>query len=492
MKKFFLISFMFVSLISIKSFPQHAKFNFDLSKVPFSFKGSYLAISMLDKTDYEGEGLYIRNVSGKSGFMHHGANFLLEVMNDSEIIEPEYQATPEMIRLISSEGKAEIVFHDEKAIRIRGTIPMRLTTIKDESWGIFTIPNRIQPEEDRTFSIISFDNNSYQFSILDGQYEISRKEIEKDRMVVIDVKPSQSGFFEIVLDEFESGWLPREYKKSFEECIIDASDDFIEFKNNMPIVPHKYEETRTYAAYVNWSCIVEPRGLLKREGMFMSKNLMTNIWSWDHCFNAMALANGLPDKAWDQFMVMFDLQDEAGNMPDMVNPTRLYKGITKPPIHGWTIKKLMEFNNDLLTRERLQIAYNVLSKQVAYWFNYRDIDGNKIPQYINGCDSGWDNSTVFDSTTYVEGPDLSAYLIYQMDVLAEIAKKLDQPDMAKTYEEHANDLLSRFIERSWNGEKFVHKEVGSELYNKESRSLISYLPLILGERLPKNIREKND
>ena len=37
--------------------------------------------------------------------------------------------------------------------------------------------------------------------------------------------------------------------------------------------------------------------------MYMSKNWMTNIWSWDNCFNAMALVRHQPELAWDQFMI---------------------------------------------------------------------------------------------------------------------------------------------------------------------------------------------
>ena len=43
--------------------------------------------------------------------------------------------------------------------------------------------------------------------------------------------------------------------------------------------------------------------------MYMSKNWMTNVWSWDHCFNAMALCRDHPSLAWDQWMIMADFQD---------------------------------------------------------------------------------------------------------------------------------------------------------------------------------------
>ena len=67
-----------------------------------------------------------------------------------------------------------------------------------------------------------------------------------------------------------------------------------------------------YAAYVTWSCVVAPAGHLRRPAMYMSKNAMASIWSWDNCFNALALARHAPELAWDQLMVMVDLQDPSG------------------------------------------------------------------------------------------------------------------------------------------------------------------------------------
>ena len=46
----------------------------------------------------------------------------------------------------------------------------------------------------------------------------------------------------------------------------------------------------TLAAYVLWSATVRPLGFVTRETVLMSKHWMDKVWSWDHCFNALALA----------------------------------------------------------------------------------------------------------------------------------------------------------------------------------------------------------
>ena len=55
--------------------------------------------------------------------------------------------------------------------------------------------------------------------------------------------------------------------------------------------------------------MVAAAGHLRRPAMYMSKNAMASIWSWDNCFNALALVPHQPELAWDQLMVMVDLQD---------------------------------------------------------------------------------------------------------------------------------------------------------------------------------------
>ena len=208
------------------------------------------------------------------------------------------------------------------------------------------------------------------------------------------------------------------------------------------------------AAYVNWSCVVAPEGILTRPTMFMSKNWMDNVWSWDHCFNALALIYKNPALAWDQFMVMVDAQDELGAFPDYFSDSGIVWNFCKPPIHGWTLKRLME-RTDFITRDRLSEVYNPLCRWTEWWFTYRDDDGDGLPQYNHGNDSGWDNSTIFAEVVPVEAPDLVAFLVYQMDVLAQVAHRLDRDDEAQQWADRADELLKKMLTAFWRDDHFV-------------------------------------
>ena len=91
-----------------------------------------------------------------------------------------------------------------------------------------------------------------------------------------------------------------------------------------------------------WSATVRPLGFVTRETVLMSKHWMDKVWSWDHCFNALALAPSHPDLALDQFLVVFDHQVATGALPDSVTHSEVLYNFVKPPIHGWVFSLLRE------------------------------------------------------------------------------------------------------------------------------------------------------
>ena len=219
----------------------------------------------------------------------------------------------------------------------------------------------------------------------------------------------------------------------------------------------------------------------------MSKNWMCNVWSWDHCFNALALAYHCPKEAWDQFMVLFDFQKESGNIPDSINDTKVIHNYCKPPIHGWTLRKLMKVMD--LSVEQLKEAYEKLGKWTSWWINYRDENGDGLCEYSHGNDSGWDNATAFDHLPPVTLPDLAAFLVLQMDVLSEVAEKLNEKADAKMWKDRADEMLNNMLDILFENGKPIAR-AGFDMHKVENESLILYLPIVLGKRIPEEIKEK--
>src|SRR6185503_5983670 len=95
----------------------------------------------------------------------------------------------------------------------------------------------------------------------------------------------------------------------FRQIALAAQAEFERFVD--AIAPWRSDATpaAALAAYVLWSAVVRPAGFVTRRAVLMSKHWMDKVWSWDHCFNALALVDGAPDLAWDQFELVFDHQD---------------------------------------------------------------------------------------------------------------------------------------------------------------------------------------
>jgi hypothetical protein len=162
----------------------------------------------------------------------------------------------------------------------------------------------------------------------------------------------------------------------------------------------------------------------------------------------MALAAKNPQLAWDQLMLMVDNQD-AHSLP-----TRLtmpgWCEFCKPPIHGWALRCCCGAARITPAPGRDLRPFVPLDGLVV---SSRDSDGDGIPQYHHGNDSGWDNCTAFEvgrpSKPPTCPPIWSCRWMLSMSP-AGWAGRTD-PGLAK----RADRLLQRLLEHSWRGDRFV-------------------------------------
>jgi glycogen debranching enzyme len=254
------------------------------------------------------------------------------------------------------------------------------------------------------------------------------------------------------------------------------------------VAPWRSEQTPAaeLAAYVLWSATVRPAGFLRRPAVLMSKHWMDKVWSWDHCFNALALAPGAPDLAWDQFLLPFDHQDESGALPDSVAHSEVLYNFVKPPIHGWALRRLRQFLGRPLESRELEHAYRRLTLWTDFWLTARRVPGSDLPHYHHGNDSGWDNATTFDPARVAVTADLASVLILQLDELARLAAELGLPQDARRHTETADAVQDALLRELWNGERFLSRPAhGGPL--AASAGLLDLMPIVLGDRLPPQV-----
>jgi glycogen debranching enzyme len=460
--------------------------NIDLRGVPFSRNGAYLAFSLLASARRRAgadwpEGLYMRSVHGGAVQAQPGGRLAsIEPLLPAGPLGYSAQASPARLDLHTERGRLSFAMPEPWVLRVRG-----------EGVGL-----RMTFDVTRGDMLISGPDGRWRINIpaLQVQYLLTplagaaRVEAGADGWLTLDLLPADSanGVCEAALEETNSAWRPRAYEETFEECVRFSEGEFQQWHDQTASVPEPYREARRMAAYVTWSSLVEPVGHYLRPAMLMSKNWMTNVWAWDHCFNAMALVYRKPIAAWDQLMNLFDQQDELGGLPDYVNDREMLWNFCKPPIHGWALGWMMD-HTPFVRSDQVRQIYGPLCRWTEWWLRYRDDDEDGLPQYHHGNDSGWDNATPFEAGVPLESPDLCAFLILQMETLVRLAEILNNTEEAESWQRRSEELLEKMLAHFWQGDHFVAMRSGDHLVG-DTESLLLYLPLILGRRLPAGVR----
>ena len=142
-----------------------------------------------------------------------------------------------------------------------------------------------------------------------------------------------------------------------------------------------------------WSAFVHAEEPFSADACLMSKRFMCKVWSWDHCFNAIALVATRPHQALEQFLLPFHLQAASGALPDCFSPNaEVIWAVSKPPIHGWAFSHLLDHH--IYGRDDLVRVYRHLERWSSYYRTYRDLNGDGLPEVPMGCDSQ-DNGATF-------------------------------------------------------------------------------------------------
>ncbi|MFW5803481.1 MAG: amylo-alpha-1,6-glucosidase [Verrucomicrobiota bacterium] len=457
----------------------------DAYSVPFSRFLSYLSFNWLDaqwaKNSGVQPGLWLRKLHGDG----QPEVFRLETVQTGNPVPFELEASAEELQLRTEHGRVRLCLADADQVRIRAEgVGLRLS-MPD---GMFNCAVDVGGGRWRLNAFSAW--REYTAVPLTGTLEVDAPwDVAKCTHVIADILPGDDGIGECALHQSRgTAPLPDAYP-GFDDTCQAVKAEFDRFFATYPPCRGDLQETARLAAYVNWASTVGPCDKLARPTMFMSKNWMTSVWSWDHCFNAMGLAAGNPELAWDQFMVVFDHQTPQGQIPDILNATSKLYNFVKPPIHGWAYRTMMHANPDFFAKpERLAEVYNKLSAWSRWWLNFRAPDGDGLPTYHHGNDSGWDNGTVFDVGLPVKAPDAAAFLSLQMDVLADLAERLGRADDAGEWRRRAEFTLKNLLETLWVNDRFVTRHAIAGSVNEQARSVIPCTPIVLGKRLPATVR----
>lgn len=487
---------------------------FDLEEIPFSRYGSYLAFSH----PQDGTAVYENQIALRvlyGAFTDQETYPILLCKQDEAgygVWEEAVEVTADEAELTVRSGKDgyEICFVDDETFLLHSNVPVLITRTKHGSY------DRIIRHMDGTLEIAGDgpslriwcrtgtaveksegDENGYgceQAAVLlmPAGTELEYEEAEKRSgeaprsMAGEPCRQSESGLL-VQISLSGLSFKPKE-AADYEFCVSRTREEFRRFyqevRRSVGAIASRFEDGVEEAAYILWHSVVHPEGYVSHPVMLMTKNWMNLVWSWDYTFNALAMAAARPELAYGQYLAMAAMQDSEGAYPDAFQARVDIRSFVKPPIQGFMLKRMFAVHDP--GRETKERIYRSVEAFTEWWFAYR-AEGTKLPYYCHGNDSGWDNATIFRMGFPVQSPDLAAWLVLQMEFLEETAEELGFTDESARWKNRGEALFRDMMEYFVRNDRFeAVKLPEGEIIPSES--LILYLPLILGDRLPETLR----
>lgn len=460
----------------------------NLAITNFSYYGSYMSIEHMEK-----EGFLLKSLHGVS--KPHMESMKIIPTHQGIPVPYTYEADYNQIIITHEHGQLCICFDNAEELIIKGSgchNGVILDTLPQFNFEYsYLLGTPVKP-----YAIINSYKNLTRYLVytIAGNLKLSQK-------VQYDAKGSQSlakstsavtiegddsgSFLFIIKDIPTHNAIPDKLDRNYSQSLTNSQNKLLKYSQCFPKVSAKYQSGFMDAVYILWSSTAGVCGNLKYPSIYASINHFPGVWSWDHCFIALALSKGHSNLAFEQFATIFDHQDELGQLPGSVSDSTIRWNFCKPPVHGYILSKILPSLD--LSREQKQTVFQWLKKQTDYYLKYKDSNQDGVCEYYHGNDSGQDNSTVFQAHVPVDAPDLNAYLIACLDFLAELALQLDRPVEAKECRDASEQLLVKFLDfffednlpaarNTFTGEKIP------------SQSILPYVALILGKKLPESIR----
>ena len=450
----------------------------------FSRFGSYYAFVRKGIDDEGVPGIYFKSV-----LREHLSNiplFRLELSGtpiESEVF------TPEKLTVRGKTGYAEIVFETENAIRIRSTgTGVRFIN----NTGVKAYHCNYSARLSDTTAFLSTDSGLLGFSTLKGSFVVvspwngTMEPILGSSYIEMEVKPDSRGIAEVLIQSCEQAAIPSYVPlSSFEGALKSASDNYTLWRNTFPRYPEKYAAMAEWSFYLGWSHFVKPWRLLKRPTQFCGRIGFNRAFPHDLAY--LGLVDGQQQLAFDQMMVSLDYLSPEGSRPNSVNPEYVDVWFNIIPFE-WVAMQRFFTEKNLFSREQMQEAYDKISLLTNWWLKYRKAS-NGLFYCRHGNETGADDNTLFLQTPLVVSPDLNACLVLQTDELARLATKLGLEVQAQQWSVKSKEILQLMIDKLWDSDRFSGTDImdGSRL---RSQSLINFIPLALGDKLPLELRKK--
>jgi putative isomerase len=440
--------------------PDLLKDQIDISRVPFSNRGSRLLVFK----DPVQNRLFVKLAErltkvepGLEAYLHRPPFIrdLYLVDESGNRLDFKVSSYPHALKFETSIGEFGLVFINNQTLGI-GLPPGKAAGVH------FHVVSQFWRETDAGGELKSVRNLAYR----------SNGEVICNRIV-----PEDGGYtVEFVIQASEDCTISILIRDSLElqhdappfSLIYRAAEDrWQNWFSRVPAVSAEYRRKYAYAWWVMANNLISPLGNVAYEAMMPSKSSYVGLWLWDSAMHALAFRHIDPELGRNQIRAMLACQLADGMLPDAVYDEGVVSEIdhpikfevTKPPILAWAALKLHEADPDL---EFLQEIYVPLVRWNAWWFSMNDDDVDGLAQYNHPYSSGLDDNPLWDYGMPVESPDINTYLCVQMGSLAVIAEALGMQSEALMWRRRAASIVRRMIEDFWDADAGLFRALHNE------------------------------
>lgn len=462
----------------------------DLSRIAYARAGCYFFL----QEDYFRRILKLNGIYSGDMTNISDMSFYIHILKDGNPERYHYFGDEGSLCLISPDRYAHVALTDEDQLRLRGAknAGLRLELSSNAEGNGAAGLDSIARLKDGSVDAVFGKHGKLRFVALTGRIEYNAQydyEQGKYKCLEIDFLPDETGCFEAAMHHYtDVPALPGNYK-SFETIQKDNKKSYADFFSNFKNIPEKYKALAEDAIYVTWSHVLKPGGFVKSSMILMHYNCLAAAFAWQQSYNAMAFV-GNPEEGFRLIGNMFLYQNPInGCLPSTVSPGVVGDSGCQPPLQGFALNLLVRrCGEDFITKEMASELLPKFEKWINFWLTFRSAGrGDDVTQIYNPNESGWDDASIFRAGFPVSNPDTLALLTECMYACSLLSRRALLHEQEKSWKDRADKLLNIIITEFWNGEKFVTKHHGEPV---ECMSLACYQPILLGDRLPKEITSK--
>ena len=313
----------------------------------------------------------------------------------------------------------------------------------------------------------------------------------------LELVPDENGALEAAFVDFNAEPLPkkREEYPSYQAGVESVRKEFDEFcERVMPDLPEEFEPRRLQALWQTWSLMVDPDegNDYKRPMVKMMHSVFESAFGWQMPMQAIFLHHD-PQLSWEIFCSCFEFQDRNGRLSDAVSFKHLPgKASMKPPIHGMALLWLMDHGVIDAAAPPLEDKQWLLERLIEwteFFFRFRPGKGS-LCAYQRALETGWEDAPQYFMGMPMICPDLNTFLALNLEAIARFGETIGMLEEAQAiYRNRSRQVIDEMVETLWDGDRWfcLGKETGARSVND---NVTLCLPLLLGDRLPKEILDK--